>query len=347
MTLLGGVLTICERTSPMSTSHTCEDRQAQLLLCPANCGSKNSLPHLAEKSRVVKDYGLRSGNAELISNTCIAEGEFVAVFAETVTIWSQDEVLEFERVAIKQNAIESDVQEFEFYVSGSNPENQCHLHIVPCEDAELFLSMEITSSLQHSLQSRCEWKGVRQSANHTCCKRHQNVELQFITVQTIQEDDDGNALTAVKPDVTAVLRAKREIQPGVFIRYQYTDQSEHLERIFECECCFHVGLCQPHGCKSMLERLAAGPKQSFLETRTPKVGALVIVKTGGVAQQWRVSNIKIATGTSVTIKFENSEMTVDESWFVVDAISGSLFLQRLGVFGKPTPRRDLTITQEQ
>ena len=145
---------------------------------------------------------------------------------------------------------------------GSNPENQRHLHVVPCEDAELAMSMEITSSLRHSLQSRSEWKGVGQSANHSCCKRHQNVELQFITVQAMQEDDDGNALTSVKPDVAAVLRAKREIQPGEFIRYQYTVQSEHLKRIFECECFFHNGLCQPHGQKSMLERLAAVPKPS-------------------------------------------------------------------------------------
>ena len=41
----------------------------------------------------------------------------------------------------------------------------------------------------------------------------------------MQEDDDGNALTTVKPDVAAVLRAKREIQPGEFIRYQYTNQN--------------------------------------------------------------------------------------------------------------------------
>jgi len=162
------------------------------------------LPRLAEKSRVVKDYGLRSGNAALISNTCIAEGEFVAVFGETMTIWSQNDVREFERVAVKQNDTEFDVQKFEFYVSGSNPENQCHLHVVPCEVAELALSMEISSSLQHSLQNRSEWKGVGQSANHTCCRRHQNVELQFITVQAMQEDEDGNALTTVKPDVAAV-----------------------------------------------------------------------------------------------------------------------------------------------
>jgi len=82
----------------------------------------------------------------------------------------------------------------------------------------------------------------------------------------------------------------------------------------------------------MLERLAAALKQSFPETRTPKVGAFVILKTGGVAKQWRVSNIKIATGTLVTIKFENSEMIVDASWFVFDANSGCLFLQRLGFF---------------
>ena len=88
--LLGGVVSIRERTSPLTTSPTCEERQAQLLLCPANCGCKNSLPRLAEKSRVVKDYGLRSEKTELISNTCIAEGEIVAVFGETATIWSQD-----------------------------------------------------------------------------------------------------------------------------------------------------------------------------------------------------------------------------------------------------------------
>ena len=75
MPLLGGVVTTRERTSPLPTSPSCEQRQAHLLLCPANCGCKNSLPCLAEKSRVVKDHGLRSGNAELISNTCIAEGE--------------------------------------------------------------------------------------------------------------------------------------------------------------------------------------------------------------------------------------------------------------------------------
>ena len=104
-------------------------------------------------------------------------------------------------------------------------------------------------------------------------------------MQAVQEDDDGNALTTVKPDVAAVLRAKREIQPGEFNRYQYTDQSEHLKKIFERECCFHVGLCQPHGKKSMLERLAAAPKPPFPATRAPKVGAWVIVKIGGVAQQ--------------------------------------------------------------
>ena len=41
---------------------------------------------------------------EMLSS-CIAEGEIVAVFGETATIWSQDEVREFERVVVKQNAI--------------------------------------------------------------------------------------------------------------------------------------------------------------------------------------------------------------------------------------------------
>jgi len=51
----------------------------------------------------------------------------------------------------------------------------------------------------------------------------------------------------------------------------------------------------------------------FPGNETLKVGALVIVKTGGIAQQWRISNIKIANGTLVTLKLEKSEMTVDES----------------------------------
>jgi len=89
----------------------------------------------------------------------------------------------------------------------------------------------------------------------------------------------------------------------------------------------------------MLERLAAAPKQFFQLMRTSKVGALVIVKTGGVAQQWRVSSIKIATGTLVTIKFENSKMTVDESWVALDANSNCLFLQSLGFFGDMTLKR--------
>jgi len=56
--------------------------------------------------------------------------------------------------AVEQNDTESDVQNFEFYVSGGNPENQRHLHVVSCEDTKLALSMEITSSLRHSLQYR-------------------------------------------------------------------------------------------------------------------------------------------------------------------------------------------------
>jgi len=69
----------------------------------------------------------------------------------------------------------------------------------------------------------------------------------------------------------------------------------------------------------MLLRFEAAPKQSLLEMRKPKVGALVKVQTGGVDQQFVVSNIKIATscgGTLITIQLDNSEMTVAESSFV-------------------------------
>jgi len=72
------------------------------------------MPRLAKKSRVVKDYGLRNGNAELISNMCIAKGEIVAVFGETATIWAQVDVREFERIATQQNATESEVQKQDY-----------------------------------------------------------------------------------------------------------------------------------------------------------------------------------------------------------------------------------------
>jgi len=61
------------------------------------------------------------------------------------------------------------------------------------------------------------------------------------------------------------------------------------------------------------------------------------------AQGWsvgdNVSNIKIATGTLVTIKLENSEITVDESWFVFDANSDCWVLQQLGFFGDMALKR--------
>jgi len=54
-----------------------------------------------------------------------------------------------------------------FYVSGNAPGNQGHFHIIPTEDAELALSMEINPSLRWSLQNRFIWKGEGQHAKHT------------------------------------------------------------------------------------------------------------------------------------------------------------------------------------
>ena len=169
------------------------------------------------------------------------------VFGETATIWSQDDVHEFEHVAVKQNAIESDVQKFEFYVSGSNPENQCHLHIVPCEDTELALSMEITSYLRHSLQSRSEWKGVGQSVNHSCCKRHQNVELQFITVQAVQKDDDGNASPLSNQTWQQFYERNVKFSPansldtGILINQNTSKRSLNLSAAFTLACVRPMG----------------------------------------------------------------------------------------------------------
>ena len=50
------------------------------------------MPNLGEKNRIIKDYGLRNGKVDLISNTYIAEGEIAAVFGETSTVWDQDDV---------------------------------------------------------------------------------------------------------------------------------------------------------------------------------------------------------------------------------------------------------------
>ena len=151
-------------------------------------------------------------------------------------------------------------------MSGNTP----HFHIIPREDAELALSMEINPSLRHLLQNRSIWKGEGQYAKHTCCKRHQNVELQFTTVQTRQEDNVDNGLSPGKADMAAVLRANREIQPGESIRYQYTDHSEQVGNIPDCECCFHIGLCQPQEKETMLEKIASVPIQSFQKLGTPR-----------------------------------------------------------------------------
>jgi len=211
------------------------------------------LPNLGEKSSIVKDYGLRNGKVDLISNTHIAVGEIAAGFGETSTVRDQDDVDEFDHIAIQHNTI-GNTQQFELYVSGNTPGSQGHFHIIPKEDAELAPSMKINPSLKHSLQNRSIWEGEGQHAKLTCCKRHQNAELQFTTVQTRQEDDFENGLSPGKTDMTAVLRAIREIQPGESIRYQHIGHSEHVGNIPECECCLHIGLCQTQEKETMLEK---------------------------------------------------------------------------------------------
>jgi len=189
-------------------------------------------------------------------------GEIAAVSGETSTVWDQDDVDEFDRIATLQNTL-GNAQQFEFYVSGNAPGNQGHFHIIPKEDAKLALSLEINPFLRRLLQNRSMWKGEGQHAKHTCCKRHQNVELQFTTVQTRQEDDLENGLSPDKTDMAAVLRAIRAIQPGESIRYQHVDNSEQIGITPKCECCLHIGLCQPQVKETMLERMASVPTQSL------------------------------------------------------------------------------------
>jgi len=68
-------------------------------------------------------------------------------------------------------------------------------------------------------------------------------------------------------------------------------------------------------------------------------GTPVMVYTGGDSHKWMVSHIKQGIGTSITIKYEHSEMIVDKSWFMFDTNIGSLVLQRLGFFSDNTLKR--------
>ena len=88
-----------------------------------------------------------------------------------------------------------------------------------------------------------------------------------------QEDNIVNGLSLGKADMTAVLRAIRDIRPGKSI----------VGNIPDCECCLHIGLCQAQEKETMLEKMALVPIQSFPETWKPKIGAPVIVYTGGAA----------------------------------------------------------------
>jgi len=143
-----------------------------------------------------------------------------------------------------------------------------------------------------------------------------------------QEDDILKGLSPNKAYMAAVLRATRDIHPGESIRYQHIDYSEQVGNIPDCECCLHIGLCQPQVKETMLEKMALAPIQYFPETWKPKTGAPVTVYTGGAAQRWRVNHIKKGIGTTITIEFEDSEMMV----FTFDTNLGSLVLQRLGFF---------------
>jgi len=80
---------------------------------------------------------------------------------------------------------------------------------------------------------------------------------------------------------------------------------------------------------SILETIALIPRQSFPETGQPTIGTPVTVYTGGDAQIWKVCHIRPGIGTSITLKYENSEMTVDISWLMFDINIGTLVLQRL------------------
>jgi len=87
-----------------------------------------------------------------------------------------------------------------------------------------------------------------------------------------QEDDIVNGLSLGKADMTAVLRASRDIRPGESIRYQLIEHSEQVGNIPEC--CLHIGLCQAQEKETMLGKMALVSIQSFPETWKCPHGAI-------------------------------------------------------------------------
>ena len=120
---------------------------------------------------------------------------------------------------------------------------------------------------------------------------------------------DWDKLEASSPIETSLPIQPRTIQPsigdvrGTILDLIHIDPLDHgtdpLTR-----------MCPPPS-RSMIQRMASVPDQSFPEPWQPVLGAQVMVCTGGVAQQWRVSHIKKGIGTLVTITHESSVMIVD------------------------------------
>jgi len=90
---------------------------------------------------------------------------------------------------------------------------------------------------------------------------------------------------------------------------------------------------------SILERIASTPRQSFPEMGQITTGTPVTIYTGGHAQIWNVCHTRPGIGTSITLKYENCETTVDMSWLTFDINIGTLVLQRLGFFKDAIPKR--------
>jgi len=83
---------------------------------------------------------------------------------------------------------------------------------------------------------------------------------------------------------------------------------------------------------SILETIALIPRQSFPGRGQITIGTPVTIYTGGDAQIWKACHIRPGIGTSITLKYEKCEMTVDMNWLMFDINIGTLVLQRLGFF---------------
>ena len=275
--MLGGVVMTRERSGPLSTSPICENRQAQLLLCPANCSCKISLRKNPGSSRIM------GSEVEMQNSfpTCLlpmAKSSHSSERQRQYGLGTTSVSSKGSKIAEKQNATESHVQKFQFYVSGSNPKNQCHLHVVPCLVRCRAGPVYEYHLIPPTFAAKSIWierRGAIRESHMLQARPKHRVRVHHCASNAARRRWQRPYHCQPRRGCSIMCETWSPARWIHWISVYWLIKSEHLKKIFECECCFHVGLCQPHGQKSMLERFEAAPKQFFPGMRKLRVGTLV------------------------------------------------------------------------